>query len=112
MYTYNAKIVSVYDGDTVTVDIDLGFRFSARSLKIRMYGINAPEIKGPTNAQGIAARNALREQILGKDVILHTIKDTQEKYGRWLGIIVVDGRNINDWMVDNGFAQPFMLDIS
>lgn len=112
MYTYSAKVTSVYDGDTITVDIDLGFRFTVRSLKIRLYGINTPEVKGPTHDAGVAARDALRERVLGKTIILHTLKDAQEKYGRWLGIVEIDGENINDWLVHNGFAVPFMLDVS
>jgi len=109
MYTYNAHVVSVYDGDTVTVDIDLGFDVNMKKLKIRMYGINAPEVKGVTKPQGIVARDALRGRILDKDIILHTIKDEQEKYGRWLGIIEIEGEDINDWLVKNGYAVPFMV---
>jgi micrococcal nuclease len=110
MYTYSAHVLSVYDGDTITVEIDLGFRFSVRNFKIRLYGINTPEVKGPTRVAGLVARDALRAKVLDKDITLRTLKDTQEKYGRWLGILEVGGENINDWMVANGYAEPFMID--
>ena len=110
MYTYSAKVISVYDGDTITVDIDLGFKFSVRNFKIRMYGIDTPEIKGSTRDRGILARDALREKILGKDIILHTLKDEQEKYGRWLGIVYVNGENVNNWMLTKGYAVAFMTE--
>jgi len=112
MYIYNAHVVSVYDGDTITADVDLGFRIEVRSLKIRFYGINAPEVRGVSRPDGIIARDALRARILGKDIVLQTLKDTQEKYGRWLGIVEIDGENINDWMVANGYAVPYMIDVS
>ena len=46
LYTYKANVTAVYDGDTCTVDIDLGLHTWVRNEKIRLYGINAPEIRG------------------------------------------------------------------
>lgn len=108
MYTYKAHVVSIYDGDTITVDIDLGFDMTLKDQKIRLYGINAPEMKGANKVQGTTARDALRGRILNKDIIIHTIQDRKEKFGRWLGKLEVDGENINDWMVANNYAIPFM----
>lgn len=110
MYTYNAHVVSVYDGDTITVDIDLGFDVNMRSLKIRLFGINAPEVRGVSRTEGLLSRDALRARILDKDIVIRTIRDKQEKYGRWLGLIELDGENINDWLVKNNYAVVYMND--
>lgn len=110
MYTYKAHVVSVYDGDTITVDVDLGFDVHLKGLKVRMYGINAPEMRGITKPQGTISRDALRNRILDKDVIIKTIQDQQEKYGRWLAIVELGGEEMNNWMVGNGYAVKFMDD--
>jgi len=112
MYTYKAHVVSVYDGDTVTVDIDLGFDVHLRGLKVRLYGINAPELKGSTRSQGLISRDALRSRVLDKDITIKTLEDRQEKYGRWLGILTVDGEEINTWMVRNYYAVSYMDDVT
>ncbi len=110
MYTYKAHVVSVYDGDTLTVDIDLGFDVHLKGLKVRMYGINAPEMKGVSKPQGTLSRDALRNRVLDKDIIIHTLEDKQEKFGRWLGKIDLNGEDINGWMVANNYALVFMDD--
>lgn len=110
MYTYKAHVVSVYDGDTITVNIDLGFDVNLKGLKVRLHGINSPEIRGTTKPLGTISRDALRSRILGKDVILQTIQDKQEKYGRWLAIVDLNGEDINNWLVGNNYAVPFMDD--
>ncbi len=110
MYTYNAHVVSIYDGDTITVDIDLGFDVILRKIKVRLYGINSPEVRGSTKTKGTVSRDALRARLLDKDIVLKTVQDKQEKFGRWLGIIELDGENINDWLVANKYATPYMID--
>lgn len=82
-WLYKAKVLEVYDGDTITVEIDLGFDIKMER-KIRLYGINAPEMRGPEKEQGTRTRNVLREWILNKDVIIESIKDKSGKYGRIL----------------------------
>ena len=80
-----------------------------RNLKIRIYGINAPEIRGVTKPQGEASRDALLTQIqVGEQITLQTIKDEKEKYGRWLGIIISNGVNVNKWMIDNNYAISYL----
>jgi len=117
-YTYKAHVTAVYDGDTITADIDLGFHVSVRHEKLRLYGIDAPELrarKGHPLAQGerakaIEARDALRQLIRDKDVSLCTIKDKQGKYGRYLAqITTLEGLDVNAWLVKQGFATPYML---
>lgn len=110
LYHYKAKVVNVYDGDTCTVDIDLGLHTWIKGEKIRLTRINAPELRGTEKTKGLKSRDFLRSLILGKDVYIETIKDKKEKYGRYLAEIwLVDEKlkliNINDEMVKNGFAK-------
>lgn len=109
LYFYRAKVISVYDGDTCTVHIDLGLKMWVHSEKIRLSRINAPEMRGPEKEQGRQSRDYLRGLILGKNILLQTQKDQQGKYGRYLGEIwlEIDGQwqNVNNMLVQNGFAE-------
>jgi len=109
LYKYRAICTDVYDGDTITVDIDLGFRVWMKGEKIRLFGINAPEMRGPEKNAGTVTRNRLRAVILGKEFQLHSVRDKVGKYGRWLGMAWVDVNgeplNINAWLVAEGLAK-------
>jgi micrococcal nuclease len=110
LYVYKAEVTSVYDGDTITVDIDLGLHIWIKDEKIRLSRINAPEIRGSERPKGLLSRDFLREQILNKEITINTIKDRKGKYGRYLGEIWINGKNgkqinINDLMVEKGFAK-------
>jgi micrococcal nuclease len=107
MYEYKAKVVKVYDGDTVTCDISLGFNVELRKQKIRLLGINAPEVRGSSRSSGIISRDALRSRILNKKVTLKTFKDKKGKYGRWLGEIWIDDECINSWLLSEGYASKY-----
>jgi len=107
MYEYKAKVTKVYDGDTITVDFDLGFGILIRKQKIRLLGINTPELRGPEKPQGIISRDALRQRILGKVVTIKTSKDKKGKYGRWLGEVFVEDENINKWLLKEGYAKAY-----
>ena len=106
-YQYRAIITDVYDGDTVTADIDLGFDIWRRNERLRLYGIDAPEVRGEEREAGLVARDALRKQIIGKEVTICTIKDRTGKYGRYL-VRIFDGPNlINLWLERTGRAEPY-----
>lgn len=108
LYHYQAKIVSVYDGDTCTLDIDVGLHVWVHDEHVRLSRINAPEVRGEERPAGLAARDFLRNLIEGKEVFIQTIKDQKEKYGRYLAEIYIqqgeDWTNVNDLMVQNGHA--------
>lgn len=107
MYEYNAICTSVYDGDTITVEIDLGFHASMKKMKLRLFGIDAPEMRGPEKVDGKVTRDWLREQILGKKIRVHTLKDKTGKYGRWLAnIYPIDNQttSYNSMMVSKDLA--------
>lgn len=110
LYTYRAVIVSVYDGDTVRADIDLGCNIWIRNEPLRLYGINAPEVRGESRADGLKVRDYLAEFIAGKPVFIRTYKDKKGKYGRWLAEIFLETTaaelvNVNTWLVVNGYAE-------
>jgi micrococcal nuclease len=107
MYEYRAFIRKVYDGDTVTADLDLGMYVQLKDQKIRLIGINAPEIRGEQRPQGLISRDALREKISNKWVTIKTYKDKKGKYGRWLGEIWIDGENVNEWLLKEGLAEVY-----
>jgi micrococcal nuclease len=101
-------VSEVYDGDTITCDVDCGFGVTLVKQKIRLIGINAPEVRGDERDAGVISRDALREKILNKRVTLKTLKDSKEKYGRYLATILLkeDGHviDINKWLVENNYA--------
>ena len=113
-YYYHAKIVKVYDGDTCTCEIDLGFNITRR-VKIRLVGINTPEIrtkKKKKKEAGYKSRDWLAERVLDKKVLLHTAK--KGKFGRWLGTIweleedKLDFENsYNNKLIVEGFAKLY-----
>jgi len=107
MYEYRAFVRKVYDGDTVTVDIDLGFDIILKNQKIRLLRINAPEVRGKERPLGLKSRDALREKIGNRWVVIRTQKDKKGKFGRWLGDIWVDDECINDWLLKEGLATLY-----
>jgi micrococcal nuclease len=109
LYHYKAVVTDVYDGDTCTVDIDLGLSTWVRGEKLRLYRINAPEVRGVERPAGLLSRDFLREQIDGKNIIIQTIKDRKGKFGRYLAEIWLSDEtgemiNVNDLLVENNFA--------
>ena len=108
LYQYQGLVTEVYDGDTCTIQFDLGFKINFTE-KVRFFGINAPEMRGADKAKGTISRDKLREKILNKTIYIETLKDEKEKYGRYLGIIYIKNDkgefdSVNDWMVKEGLA--------
>ena len=97
-------VTEVYDGDTITVDIDLGFNIVLKDQKIRLLGVDTPELRGDEKEKGIAVRDELRKLILNKKIILKTDKDKKGKYGRWLGTVYLDKVNINSLLIKQGYG--------
>lgn len=111
MYEYKADVVSVYDGDTIRVSIDLGLSTWRNNETLRLFGINTPELRGNTREAGLIARDALATKVLGQQVIINTVKDRKEKWGRYLATITLDdgtGLVINDWMIEQGHAVRYV----
>lgn len=107
LYVYTAFVTSVYDGDTITCTIDCGFNVKLHGRKIRLHGIDTPELRGVERTDGLRVRDLLREKILGKKIVLRTIRDRTGKYGRYIGVVYVDGENVNEWLLREGHATEY-----
>lgn len=120
MYEYRVEIVKVVDGDTVDVDIDLGFGVWLKKERVRLFGIDTPESRTRDLVEkkhGLAAKDFLvKEMEEADDVILATNKDAEGKFGRILGTLIgvhsneLDGSmrvNINEKMVDFHHAVAY-----
>lgn len=111
LYHYKAIIRRCIDGDTVECDLDMGRNHWEHDVELRLFGINAPEKKGKTLAAGEASQLFLETLILGREVTLKSIKrkngEFEDDFGRDLAIIWVEGMNVNDRMVQSGYAVPF-----
>jgi micrococcal nuclease len=100
----------VYDGDTCRADVDCGFGIWTANQSLRLLGIDAPELG---TVGGIQARDYLRKLIpVGSNVIIRTVKDGDDKYGRLLANIVATGPNgaginVNQQMITDGHAVPY-----
>lgn len=91
MYEYQCKVVRVVDGDTVDVDIDLGFGIVYANQRVRLYGIDTPESRTRDKTEkrfGKLAKRFLEEKI-GDGCVLRTRKDGKGKFGRILGEFMV-----------------------
>lgn len=111
-YRYNAHVVSVYDGDTLRANVSLGFHTWVMNVQLRLLGINSPEMVGVDKASGTVSRDRLRALVADKDVVIETIKDGTEKYGRYLARVYVNMGGVwtcaNDIMLNEGLAKPYM----
>jgi len=111
MYCYNGIVTRIVDGDTVHVDVDLGFNIWLRDEPLRLSGINARERKGATLSAANASKAFLEKIILNKRVTIRTEKDRKEKYGRWLATILFEeDKNlieVNRMMVAEGHAVVY-----
>lgn len=112
LYNYRAIVVGVFDGDSVTLDIDLGLGVWSKGQKCRLAGIDTPEIRGEERPEGLKAKQRLVELVLGKQVAISTERDRTGKYGRWLVTIWHLGDdgvwiNINELLLSEGHAEIY-----
>lgn len=107
-YVYKAVVTKVYDGDTCTADVDLGFDVTFTAT-LRLEGIDAPEVTGAEKVQGIITRDRVRELVLGQEVRITSHK--REKYGRWLASItfILDGqiKDLSAYLIEQKLAEPY-----
>ena len=115
MYEYRVKVLRVVDGDTVDVDIDLGFGVVLSDERVRIMGIDTPESRTRDKVEkvfGLASKNRLKS-LIGKTAILKTQinkdgEDMKGKFGRVLGDFVTeDGRMATDVLIEEGHCVPY-----
>jgi micrococcal nuclease len=113
---YVKKVTKVVDGDTIDVEIDLGFDISFSS-RVRLAGIDTPESRTKDKAEkelGLESKEYLSKHLKdAKSVVIKTEKmNSTEKFGRILGWIYVNGDTVslNDMMINDGYAWGYMGD--
>lgn len=114
MYEYKVKVLRVVDGDTVDVDIDLGFGVWIHNERVRIMGIDTPESRTRNEVEklfGLAAKTRL-EELLGETAVLKTQidksgEDARGKFGRVLGDFVVNDRMVTDILIEEGHAVAY-----
>ena len=116
LYYYVAQVIEVYDGDTITVDLDLGLGLWRHEQTIRLWRVNTPEVKGVEKERGLQVRDFVSNMILNKPILLRTIldrrgQDRTEKFGRLLGEVLIEGPNgevvnLNDLLLAQGMGLP------
>lgn len=110
LYTYKAAVNSIYDGDTIRVDIDLGFGVIFKDQPLRLLGIDTPELRGEEKAQGLISRSFVEERIpVGSVIKIATQKDRKEKFGRYLATVYYgeESKNLNEELLQTGMAKPY-----
>ena len=117
MYEYRVKkVTGVVDGDTIDVELDLGFNISY-SQRVRLAGIDTPESRTKDLKEktlGLEVKQRLKETLAKANVIVirTELPDSSEKYGRILGWLFLDGaeQSVNEALVADGYAWGYLGD--
>jgi len=108
VFVYKAKVLDVYDGDTFTLLIDIGFKIYLNE-KCRLMGLNCPEVATRDlneKAFGFEVRDYVKELILDKEITIRTYKEG--KFGRYLiDLYLEDGTKLNDLLIEKKYAKPY-----
>ena len=112
MYTYNVEVTRVVDGDTVDVDIDLGFGMVYKKQRVRLMGIDTPESRTRNLEEkfyGLQAKGFMKSMVEGKEGI-KLVSHDKGKFGRILGELFIPNTDIsvNQLMIDNWHAVPYL----
>ena len=114
MYQYKCKIIKVLDGDTVDIDLDLGFKIILANQRVRLAGVDTPESRttiAEEKVRGLLSKKKLAEKLpIGSWQIIETQKpdSNDDKFGRILGVFILeDGTRVNDWLIQNNYAVPY-----
>jgi micrococcal nuclease len=125
MYIYNVVIKQVIDGDTIKVDIDLGFNMTLNDQNIRLYGIDAPESRTSDIVEkkfGILTKSVVEKFLpVGTRTQMVSVLSQRGKFGRILGEFLVNDPdlfghgsrfNLNKYLIDNHLAVAYDGDVS
>jgi len=112
---YDVTLIKVVDGDTVDVDIDLGFGVCLKDERVRIMGIDTPESRTSDKVEkvfGLAAKNRLKELLHDGGKLITTEdksgEDMKGKFGRILGDFrAPDGRLVTEIMIEEGHCVPY-----
>lgn len=112
MYTYDCKVLNIVDGDTIDIEIDLGFNIKVKE-RVRLLGVDTPEVFGPNASPGgIVASDFTKDwiqqrQAINNKFVYYSIKyNSRDKYGRSLGVIMWTGsfqsESLNEAIIASG----------
>jgi len=109
MFTYNAELVKVVDGDTVDLKVDLGFDVFME-IRVRLYGVDTPETRTKDleeKERGLKAKQFVIESFEKNEnrCVINTVKDSKGKYGRYLGIILFGETVLNEMLKEQGHLK-------
>ncbi len=116
MYEYKCIIVNHVDGDTVDVDLDLGFNVKLEDIRFRLTGIDTPEVNSSDPEErifGAASEKRLTELLpigtkaIVKSNINRSGKNVKEKWNKWLGEFFVNNVSVNETLVSEGYAVKY-----
>jgi len=105
---HTANVVECYDGDTITIVLNIPKTEQKVKVKCRMLGYDTPEIRTLDKNEkkiGLLARDRLRELILNKEVQVKT--KGGDKYGRMLINVDIGDTNVNNYMIDSNLGHPY-----
>ena len=111
LYHYSAEVTRVVDGDTVDAFVDLGFDMHSKQ-RVRLFGINTPECRTRDKEEkkrGLAAKARLKEMLSEEKnkCVIKTRLDKKGKFGRVLGVLYVNDKDLNTQLVKEGHAKKY-----
>ena len=111
LYHYSAEVTRVVDGDTVDAFVDLGFDMHSKQ-RVRLFGINTPECRTRDKEEkkrGFAAKARLKEMLSEEKnkCVIKTRLDKKGKFGRVLGVLYVNDKDLNTQLVKEGHAKKY-----
>lgn len=109
MYQYKAKVIKVVDGDTLDLLIDLGFHIFTQ-IRIRVLNVDTYETKGEFKDYGLRIKQATKELLEGKEVIIESFKSDSklktDKYGRWLcNVYYNNEKSLKEWIDNHNYNK-------
>lgn len=114
-YVRSIRVVRIVDGDTIDVEVDLGFRMYAK-VRVRLLGVDTPEVRGPERPEGLISSDFVRRWVgensewATEDYPLRMRSVKTGKFGRWLAEIWTPadpGSTLNSTLLDTGHADPY-----
>jgi len=122
LYNYKAGLIRVIDGDTIDIEIDLGFEIKMRK-RVRLFGVDTPELRSSNPTERKAAqlvKNVVTDLLDWRSLYVKTVKD-KDKYGRYLADIYLseddlfgddfikdkNGVSLSEWLVCHGWAKEY-----
>jgi len=110
-FLYPVKMERVIDGDTIVVDLYLGLGVILDDQYIRFYGIDTWETRGEERPKGLLAKEYVIKRLEEGKVEIEIRPEWgskgKGKYGRWLGIVYIDGKDLNVELIEQGHAEEY-----